>query len=227
MPFSEDLKLRIRKRAFFRCCICQEFPVEIHHIIPQAAGGGDEEENAAPLCPTCHTKYGGNPEWRKKIVEMRDQWYLTAEVKYPMPKENILSSLNQALIDGSATAIKEELRRYTYSLIESIDNRQLPKLTDLFLNGLQLDSGIFVPVKDLVYEGPCACERQACVGHEKRIYCYFTKAQSRWVIRKKLYWRCYDEIVKCPRCFLQHPRGHIGKVNICLNPYLNQEEQLD
>ncbi len=227
MAFSEELKLKIRKRAAFRCCICQVIPVEIHHIDPQSNGGSDDEDNAAPLCPTCHERYGNNPSWRKKITEMRDYWYSVVSVKYPTPSEDLLNPLNQALIEHSTQDIKEHLRKYLYSLIETIDSRRLPKLTDLFLNGIQLESGIFVPIEDLVYEGPCACEREVCVGQNHRVYCYFTKKQSKWVVAKKLYWQCYDEIVKCPRCLQQHARGHIGRNDKCLKPYRNQENQTD
>ena len=227
MPFSEELKLSVRKRAAFRCCVCQKIPVEVHHIIPQEYGGSDEDDNAAPLCPTCHTIHGGNPDWRKKITEMRDYWYLVASVLYPTPNSIISNQLNQALIDRSAMDIKEFLSKYVLSLIETTNNKRLPNLTEAFLNGIQLDNGIFTPLKDLVAEGPCTCERDACVGHNRRVYCYFTKNLNQWVITKGLYWRCYDEIVVCPRCFLEHARGHIGKNGICLNPYFDQCKQKD
>lgn len=75
MPFPESLKVKIRKRAQFRCCICKSFGVEIHHIVPQAEGGADTEDNAAPLCPSCHGAHGANPQRRKQIREARDAWY--------------------------------------------------------------------------------------------------------------------------------------------------------
>lgn len=78
MPFSELLKKKVRARAKFRCCVCRQphgIDVEIHHIVPQADGGEDTEDNAAPLCPNCHSGYGANPEKRKIIREMRDDWY--------------------------------------------------------------------------------------------------------------------------------------------------------
>jgi HNH endonuclease len=49
--------------------------VDIHHILPQSEGGLDTEENAAPLCPSCHEVYGANPQKRKLIREARDLWY--------------------------------------------------------------------------------------------------------------------------------------------------------
>lgn len=75
MSFSEKLKTKVRERANFQCCRCQEIGVEIHHIVPKSKGGLDTEENAAPLCPNCHSKYGNNPDKRKEIREMRDSWY--------------------------------------------------------------------------------------------------------------------------------------------------------
>ena len=75
MPFSEALKASVRKRAMGRCCVCQEPFVDVHHIVPQAEGGADTDENAAPLCPNCHRRYGDNARQRTAIREFRDNWY--------------------------------------------------------------------------------------------------------------------------------------------------------
>jgi hypothetical protein len=77
MPFSEAVKLEVKKRANFTCCWCldRQRKVEIHHIVPQAEGGPDEIDNAAPLCRVCHDQNGGNPQYRKEIRQRRDHWY--------------------------------------------------------------------------------------------------------------------------------------------------------
>lgn len=75
MGFSEKIKLKVRNRAFFRCCICHKAFVEVHHIIPKSEGGEDTFENAAPLCASCHDLFGANPNKRKRIRQMRDYWY--------------------------------------------------------------------------------------------------------------------------------------------------------
>ncbi|WP_043891123.1 HNH endonuclease [Paenibacillus sp. Aloe-11] len=75
MAFSEKIKLEAKRKACFRCVICHKSFVEIHHIIPQAEGGNDTIENAAPLCASCHDLFGGNPNKRKQIREMRDHWF--------------------------------------------------------------------------------------------------------------------------------------------------------
>lgn len=75
MPFNESVKTRVRQRAHFICCLCRaKAAIEVHHITPQEEGGPDTEENAAPLCPSCHALYGGNPELRRFIRESRDFW---------------------------------------------------------------------------------------------------------------------------------------------------------
>lgn len=79
MSFSEKVKIEAKKKAGFRCVICQEPFVEVHHIVPQKEGGEDTINNAAPLCSRCHDLYGANPSKRKQIRQMRDHWYEVME----------------------------------------------------------------------------------------------------------------------------------------------------
>lgn len=79
MSFSEKVKIEAKKKAGFRCVICQEPFVEEHHIIPQKEGGEDTLNNAAPLCSRCHDLYGDNPSKRKQIRQMRYHWYEVME----------------------------------------------------------------------------------------------------------------------------------------------------
>ena len=55
--------------------MCQEPFVDVHHIVPQAEGGPDTDDNAAPLCRNCHRRYGDNQRHRALIREYRDNWY--------------------------------------------------------------------------------------------------------------------------------------------------------
>jgi hypothetical protein len=124
LPFSEKLKLEVKQKANFRCCRCQSIGVQVHHIIPQQDGGTDDIDNAAPLCPTCHDSFGGNPEKRKEIIQMRDWWYTkAAEMLNYNPK---LSELEQK-IDGFVLDAKENfeelktaLKTYTDILIDNM-----------------------------------------------------------------------------------------------------------
>ena len=89
MPFSEPIKLQIKRRAAFRCCRCHEIGVDVHHIIPQSEGGADTIENAAPLCQNCHDRFGDNPQKRKELTQMRDWWYEIVQDNYsPNPRHS-------------------------------------------------------------------------------------------------------------------------------------------
>ena len=82
MAFSEKLKTKIRKKAHFACCLCKTVGIEVHHIVPKERGGKDNEDNSAPLSPTCHEIYGANPTKRKFIREARDLWYEVCKTRF-------------------------------------------------------------------------------------------------------------------------------------------------
>jgi len=73
--------------------------VEIHHIVPEAEGGLNDEENAAPLCPSCHAWFGANPEKRKEMRQMRDWWYEVCESKYGGGENETLRKLDEFLTE--------------------------------------------------------------------------------------------------------------------------------
>ena len=77
MPFNDTVRVQVKNQSNFTCCWCNNRAntVEVHHIVPQAQGGSDAIDNAAPLCGSCHTLYGGNPDLRREITLRRDAWY--------------------------------------------------------------------------------------------------------------------------------------------------------
>lgn len=82
MAFSESVKHEVKVKSDFSCCVCHEKDVHIHHIISQAEDGPDTIDNAAPLCPNCHDRFGGNPLKSKFIRETRDYWYEVCLKRY-------------------------------------------------------------------------------------------------------------------------------------------------
>lgn len=103
MAFSEKVKLQAKRKSHFQCCICKEPFVEVHHINPQKDGGSDDLENAAPLCASCHDRYGGNPEKKKQIREMRDLWWEICETRYYDTDRKLLFEK----LDGISAAIEK------------------------------------------------------------------------------------------------------------------------
>jgi 5-methylcytosine-specific restriction endonuclease McrA len=122
MPFSENVKLQIRRMTGFQCCRCHVIGVDIHHIIPQAQGGSDDIDNAAPLCPNCHDWFGANPEKRKHIREMRDWWYEVIEQMYPTGGQSQFEKLDETLlkIQHAGKAELDELRKELIQEIRAV-----------------------------------------------------------------------------------------------------------
>ena len=104
MPFDEPLKLAVRRKAQFQRCLCKDVYVEVHHIVPESDGGPSTEDNAAPLCPTCHERYGANPTKRKFIREARDLWYEICAERYKGVDTAELAKINQRLSEAATKA---------------------------------------------------------------------------------------------------------------------------
>lgn len=98
MPFSEPAKLDAKRRSHYACVWCQRTDqfVEVHHIVPQEEGGPDILDNAAPLCPGCHTTIGANTDLRKQLKERRDWWWEhCAKKQTSLPDETTAKRLDE------------------------------------------------------------------------------------------------------------------------------------
>jgi hypothetical protein len=107
LAFSESLKRGVRRKAHFRCCLCQAVLVEVHHIVPEAEGGSDDQDNAAPLCASCHEMYGANPTKRKFIREARDWWYETCAKRYAPGSDALADVVEAVLRDALMKALPQ------------------------------------------------------------------------------------------------------------------------
>ena len=116
MPFSEKVKSQARKKAHFRCVICHEPFVEVHHIVPDSENGPNTLDNAAPLCAGCHDAYGNNPDKRKQIRDMRDLWYDICKKRYAKSDIGAYEKLNE-LYEMTKT-VKEGQDKYEEILKE-------------------------------------------------------------------------------------------------------------
>ena len=127
MAFSESVKSKVRKKAHFRCCLCHELGVEVHHIIPQEENGADSEDNAAPLCPSCHGTYGANPKKRKFIREARDLWYEICGKRSSMMDsgrlDDIIYKMKSVATKGDLVEFQENLMKNIVKQISSNEYR--------------------------------------------------------------------------------------------------------
>ena len=133
MAFSESVKHEVKVNSDFSCCICHEKDVHIHHIIPQAEGGPDTIENAAPLCPNCHDRFGGNPLKRKFIGETRDYWYEVCLKKYSASKMDLTEILKDYIK-------KEDVLKLIQSEIQTQDGSNKNNLSFLAKLRLKLNT---------------------------------------------------------------------------------------
>jgi len=120
MGFGEPLKLKVKKKAHFHCCLCKAVGVEIHHILPQEEGGPDTIDNAPPLCPSCHEIYGANPKKRKFIREARDFWYEICAKRFQSDPE-ILSEMRQGILDGVS---KKDMATFKDEILTRLEAQQ-------------------------------------------------------------------------------------------------------
>jgi len=231
-----------------RCWICRiplEYrDIEIDHVVPEKLLGVPQEmervlndlglppefdingpENWLPIHPQC------NREKSDSVLLLPATSYLLQRIsrrapevrrKIELMRERASRGMSSAVV---RTAIEE-------GALTANDLRQL----GLDLSPAQVldDSGIvllqdnhWVFRKDVAYEGLCECERHCCVDADEKVLCVFANTLSPWVIAKRLYWKCYDEITTCPRCLQSHKRGHIGRAQVCGNPYRDQQGQTD
>lgn len=128
MAFDQKIINQVKEKAAFKCCRCQSIGIEVHHIIPQKNHGPDTFDNAAPLCPNCHTWFGDNHVKRKEITQMRDWWYKKVEELYSPQTVNyqLLNDINtkiEALAinqDKALVDLKKTLMKVANNTIEQM-----------------------------------------------------------------------------------------------------------
>ena len=90
--FQNYLRKKSENAHSITVSIAEKYPAVCIYIISsqKEKAGQIQRDNAAPLCPSCHGDFGGNPEKRSRIREMRDRWYDICEKcvigsrRYPM-----------------------------------------------------------------------------------------------------------------------------------------------
>src|SRR5258706_8287563 len=81
MAFDQKIRTKVLLWCDRHCCLCKKgcgMNIEVHHLVPEADGGGDDIDNAMPLCFDCHSdvnRYNNeHPRGTKyKIDELRNR----------------------------------------------------------------------------------------------------------------------------------------------------------
>ncbi len=144
MDFSESVKLKVQQKADFACCICRQFPTDVHHIVEKQHGGPNDIDNAAPLCGQCHSRYGANPELRKRIRLARDHWYETCKQRALGPNVHDLyqrlgelGGQLESMQEGQAESltIQGEIQSTLKALSDTTIERLTPETTSTIVSG--------------------------------------------------------------------------------------------
>ncbi len=100
MPIPDEVAAEVLSRCGRHCCICRRFRpmhLQVHHIIPESAGGTDARDNLIALCLTCHSDvHTKRPFTRRftsdELKQHRDQVIrLVSEGKLVPPEEPVTS----------------------------------------------------------------------------------------------------------------------------------------
>jgi hypothetical protein len=183
-------------------------------------------ENWLPCHSRCNQAKGnktfeyvpGNMIVLQKLIKFAPKVKRTAlEVSSDANKDKLFGEVFAALEKGRVS--QNDLKELFSKLVEE----PAPIPNDVLL----LENGRWIFRSDIARECDCCCERNVCVDSKGKVHCYFSPDISPWVINTGLYWKCYDEVIVCPRCHEKHKRGHIGKEGKCGIPYRNQETQSD
>lgn len=98
-----------------------------------------------------------------------------------------------------------------------------PTRRDLPGGSVFLEDGRMFTGDEIVKTCVCQCDRNACVGRDRKMWCVFTTEQSDWVVRTGLFHACYDEEVRCSRCDAVHKRGYVGRRGSCAVPFSDDQ----
>jgi len=182
-------------------------------------------ENWLPAHASCNQRKGGGSEFVPGYAQILGRLQsksseveaIAKRVSEDVTKDRVFAHLFTALEnDRLRLADLEELVR---QLGGTLPRTEPDTATNDFI---RLDNGYWIHRTEIAEEGPCQCERATCVESSRKVHCYWSRSLSEWVIAKRLYRKCYDEVIACSLCGSSHKRGHVGWQEKCIQPRLPQ-----
>jgi hypothetical protein len=234
-----------------RCWLCLEplrlIETTIDHVIPETLLHDEERlvevlaeygvplsfningfENWLPCHNHCNQKKGNtvftftpaNKLILDRLAALAPKAQHTANaVKADASKDKLFGKISVAVEEQAITL------EHLQELMEELGAP--PLAASAPVNMIRLDNGYWLHEDDIARECRCQCERERCLESTTKVHCIFSRMLSNWVITAGLYWKCYDEMIQCPRCNKTHRRGHVGHAGTCGRPYINQVTQTD
>jgi HNH endonuclease len=116
VSFSPEAKSKMFTRCMRLCCLCRKqcgTNIEAAHIIDEAAGGSNDEDNGIPVCFDCHQEMGayrdshpkGNKFRAEELKQRRDMVYefvATGKLVSQSTKAQEAAAASSGMSNGSA-----------------------------------------------------------------------------------------------------------------------------
>lgn len=156
MPFSEKVRIACLVASARHCCVCHKhkgLKIEVHHIITEANGGPNTEDNAIALCLDCHADAGyyfaGHPKGTRvsptELKKAKKEWYAIVKsgkvhvpttllqiIRLDLPKEIHLNSLAEihsieAFFQSVENSLHHEFRGILSDLLRELARNEFEK----------------------------------------------------------------------------------------------------
>lgn len=130
MSINKKTRDKLLVEAQHRCTVCYEKCFEIHHIVEQAEGGGDDENNLIVMCPNCHQhRYHRSGEFtRDQLIQYKDRLREKNDVEKRLLQN--LEEIKATLEEKSAKEINVDLFNALSEARQLVDPEISPKLAN-------------------------------------------------------------------------------------------------
>ena len=163
MAISQSVRDQLLVEARHRCTICAEKCFEIHHIIEQAEGGNDSQENLIVLCPNCHQhRYHRSKEFTREqlyIYKTKLKEQNEIEKRLLLNFEEIRAEIGKVPVEVSEHHLRQELQE----AIKLVSQEKSPTILAEIM-----ETSRWLAERELIYSGARkAIEIEWEVEHER------------------------------------------------------------
>lgn len=176
-----------------RCCICRRFrptKLQVHHIIEQAQGGTDDEDNLIVTCFSCHTDIHTKVPFARRfsVGELKDH------------REAVIRMVTEGKLPLGDTDDTDEVIARVVQQMRAVENptiELLPEAVEVLTKAVKSEGGMqgmFNFVKHQMGFSLLVAGVDQFDFHAHRLQARYKKALEQLLQCKLVAWRC-DEIL--------------------------------
>lgn len=154
MSIPENVVAKILVRSARHCCICRRFSplqIQIHHIVEQADGGTNDEDNLIPICIVCHSSVHTRTHMTKGFSQIelkghREAVYdMVEKGKLPLQAQitgGEIQALSTIIIDTlKAEGKSKDLSERATEILLAVACEESPATINIIDNGFHVKAG--------------------------------------------------------------------------------------